>query len=192
MKRHPLVMALAALIILLSGAMLVWFNSQSASDAPPNIELTNNFESNGFTVAYPEDWQYNIPQTNLFFLGSPAVMQQEAGASLAIQRIIRMSGGPQTLQEALTIYMENGPLRYGTDWTITEDIYDTTLDERPAVRVALEGADRAESERLHSEIVLTRADNSFIYVIAITTPLAQWQNMRPTLSAILESIAILE
>ncbi len=192
MQRKSVYVGIALVVIIIVVAGFWLLNLQQNDGSSDEIALPLSFESNGFRISYPDRWQHQIPQTNLFFLVSPEVFSQEPGASMVVQRIVRMSGGAETLEELLTIYMDSGPLRSGTSWSVIEDITEIIFDDREAVTVALEGADDAESEQLRSEIILTRADNSIIYALVMTAPLEQWELVQPEFSAILASVELLE
>jgi hypothetical protein len=181
--------ALLAILIVVAGSLFYLFQPQFGQ---PAIELTNDFESNGFRFSYPEGWQHQIPQTNMLFLASPEVLSQQVGASITVQRSIRLSGETDTLEAALNFYLERGPLRADRAWTVIGEVENITFAERDALLVSLEGTEIADTTPMHSAIYITRANNGLIYVFTATTPLEQWQAIQPILTAILDSVTILE
>lgn len=186
-KRLVYVLAGTGLFVALVVLLILILQKQSST-----IRLTGSFESNSFRMAYPESWQDNIPQTNILFLGSPEVLHQQAGASMLVQRSIALTSDAETLQEALQLYLERGPLRIAGKWSIVGDITTIKFAERDALQVILEGADNAEAVPMHSEIIVTRADNSIVYVFAMSAPVEQWDTIEPTFAAMLASVEILE
>src|SRR5688500_2102800 len=107
-KSNKNVLGLLVILVVVAGALFYLFQPQFRQ---PTIELTNDFESNGFRFSYPDGWQHQIPQTNMLFLGSPEVLAQQVGASITVQRSIRLSGETDTLEAALDFSLERGPLR---------------------------------------------------------------------------------
>jgi hypothetical protein len=188
-KSYTKVFALLAILIVVAGALFYLFQPQFRQ---PTIELTNDFESNGFRFSYPEGWQHQIPQTNMLFLASPEVLSQQVGASITVQRSIRLSGETDTLEAALDFYLERGPLRADRAWSVIGEVENVTFAERDALLVRLEGAEIAATTPMHSEIYITRANNGLIYIFTATAPQEQWQAIQPTLTAILDSVTILE
>jgi len=163
-----------------------------AAVASTEIALPTEFESNAFRFSYPETWRHNIPQQNMLFLASPEVRNQEVGASMTIQRSIRLTGEATSLDDALDIYLRRGALRSDRAWEIVEEAQAIVFANRDSLRIALEGAERAGDTLMRSEIYVTQANNELIYVFAISAPLEQWQAIQPTFQAVLDSITILE
>jgi hypothetical protein len=188
-KSNKNALVLLVILVVVAGAVFYLFQPQFVQ---PTIELTNDFESNGFRFSYPEDWQHQIPQTNMLFLASPEVLSRQVGASITVQRSIRLSGEADTLEAALDFYLERGPLRADRAWAVIGDVENITFAERDALLVNLEGAEIAGTMPMHSDIYITRANNGLIYVFTVTAPQEQWQAIQPTLTAILNSVTILE
>ncbi|MDQ7026570.1 MAG: hypothetical protein Q9P01_14220 [Anaerolineae bacterium] len=188
--------ALLAIIVIVTGALFYLFQPQFGQDteeqAIEQIELATVFESTVFRFRYPEDWQHQIPQTNMLFLASPDVLRQQAGATVTIQRSIRLSAEADTLEAALDFYLERGPLRADRDWAIVEAAQSITFDDREALTVVLEGAEVEGTTLMRSEIYITQSNNNLIYVFSVTAPQAQWDSIEATFSAILDSVTILE
>ena len=107
---------------------------------------------------------------NMLFLASPEVLRGENGATITIQRSLRLSSEAQTLDEALDIYLERGPLRADRAWAAVDERESVTFSSRDALQIRLEGAERAGTEQMRSEIFVTRADNSLIYIFTIFCP----------------------
>lgn len=163
--------------------------------APPAssaVTLSRQFESNAFRFAYPADWSYQIPRANMLFLVSPEILQQQAGASVTMQRSLRFSDGIDTLDSVLAIYLERGPLRPDRAWTKAGAIEAAQLSGRDALFAAVEGSETAGEAPMRSEITVTQAQNGYFYIISATAPLADWQNFQPIFAAILASVTLLE
>lgn len=188
-KRSIYALIIIGLISAIALLLLLNMNTQVETS---DVALTVTFESTGFRMAYPEGWQHNVPQTGMFFLGDPNVLQLQPGASMVIQRSLRLTGDAESLVDALEIYMENGPLLPDKAWNIVEAISETTFADREAVIVALEGAEGADAVAMRSEIIVTYSDNRFIYVFAMSAPLEQWEAIESTFDAILASVTLLE
>lgn len=183
--------ALFVIVVVIAGALFYLYQPQFGQDIE-QIELATAFESNGFRFRYPEGWRHQIPQTNMLFLASPDVLHQQEGATVTIQRSIRLSAEADTLEAALDFYLQRGPLRADRDWAIVEAAQSITFDNREALIVILEGAEIEGTTLMHSEIYITESDNDLIYIFSVTAPQAQWESIEPTFSAILDSIMILE
>jgi hypothetical protein len=188
-KSNKNALVLLVILVVVAGALLYLFQPQFGQ---PTIELTNDFESNGFRFSYPEGWQHQIPQMNMLFLASPEVLEQQVGASITVQRSLRLSGETDTLEAALDFYMERGPLREERGWSIIDNAETITFAERDTLRIGLEGAELADTTPMHSDIYVARANNGLIYIFTVTAPLERWESIQPTLTAILNSIRILE
>jgi hypothetical protein len=156
------------------------------------VELSEEFESSAFRLNYPKDWQYQIPQPNLFFLASPEILLQELGASMTIQRSVRLSAEVDTLEAGLNLYLERGALRADRAWSIVEAIQAVEFNGRDGLFVSLEGAEQAGDSIMRSEIYITLADNQLMYIFTVVAPQASWEESQATFRAILDSIVILE
>jgi hypothetical protein len=183
------IMIVSGIGLIVAIAALVFFTWQSLANT---IVLNVPFESNGFRMVYPKGWQHQILQTNILFLSSPETLQLEAGASMVVQRSIRLTGETETLEEALKLYLERGPLRTDGAWEILAEIAPITFAQRDAIAVALEGADSEDAIPMHSKIIATRADNGLIYIFAVSAPVERWNTDGETLELILASVEILE
>jgi hypothetical protein len=186
-KQRSYLIALLILLAIIPGLMFLVYRPQVSS-----LALTQQFESNAFSFRYPGDWAYQIPQTNMLFLASPEVMQQQAGATISIQRSLRLSAETDNLTSALNVYLERGPLRRDRAWTISGEIETIRFDGREALFVAVEGSEEAGSLTMRSEITITQGNNGFLYIFTVTAPLEQWQAIAPSFQAILATVRILE
>ncbi|MEL7435602.1 MAG: PsbP-related protein, partial [Chloroflexota bacterium] len=162
----------------------------STESSSTNLDRT--FESNAFSFDYPSDWQYQIPQMNMLFLASPQVLVQEAGATMTVQRSIGVTTQAESLADAMSFYLERGPLRSDRAWEMTSEIEATTLDTYDAVRVTVEGAEQIGTQEMRSYIILLQADSRYTFIFTSTAPIDQWDAVEPTFDAILASVDILE
>lgn len=181
---------LIALLLVFGLLMVLVFLIYKPASA--SIVLNQQFDSNAFSFRYPEDWNYQIPQINMLFLVSPEIMQQQAGASISIQRSMRLSAEATSLEAALNVYLERGPLRPDRAWIIAGEIETIRFDGREALFVAVEGSEELGTIMMRSEIIVTQGNNGFFYIFAVTAPLEQWQTIEPSFQAILGSVRILE
>ena len=182
-------LALLVIVAVVAGALFYLLQPQFGN---VQIELSREFESNAFRFRYPDGWQYQIPQTNMLFLVSPEVLQQQEGATVTIQRSIRLSTEAETLADALDIYLQRGPLRADRAWSIVEAVHTTTLSGREALTVVLEGAEVVDTTPMHSEIFMTEVGAGFVFIFTMTAPQEQWTRLEPMLVAIRQSVEILE
>jgi hypothetical protein len=182
-------LALLVMVAIVGGALFYLLQPQFGTG---QIELSREFESNAFRFRYPDGWQHQIPQTNMLFLVSPEVLQQQEGATITIQRSVRLAAEAETLADSLDIYLQRGPLRTDRAWSIVEDGHATMFNNREALTVVLEGAEVARTTPMHSEVFITETGNGFVFIFTMTAPQEQWTPLEPTLSAILQSVEILE
>jgi len=157
------------------------------------VSLTQQFRSQtGINFDYPEDWRSVIPERNIIFLADPTVMNQQPGASMTIQRSLRLTTEVDTLEAALERYVQRGPLAAAGEWTLTGEIRATQIDGRDARSLSLEGSELADAVPMRSEISVTTADNGIFYIFAMSAPLSDWPAVAPTFAAILDSVQIQE
>lgn len=157
------------------------------------IILTQQFRSQtGVNFDYPEHWQSVIPERNIIFLADPAVLNQQPGASMTIQRSLRLTTEVDTLEAALERYVQRGPLAAAGEWTLTGEIRATQIDGRDARSVSLEGSEFADAPPMRSQISVTAADNGIFYIFAMSAPRSGWDAVEPTFVAILDSVNIQE
>ena len=190
MLKRRWILALVALIVAVIGIAL---GLQNLTTKQSPVALTERFEnSESFHFSYPADWQYIIPEQNIIFLASPEVLNQEAGASITIQRSLRLMTEVETLAAALDLFLERGPLAESRSWEVVEAAQATEVNGRDALVAVLEGAEFEDSQPLHSEITVTRSDSGIFYVFAASASVEQWPEVEGTIQAILDSVTILE
>jgi hypothetical protein len=158
------------------------------------LSLTQVFDESpqGFTIRYPAEWQYTIPMQGLMLLGPSATLfQARPGPTFTVQRLGPL-GTFGSLEEAFDLYLRRGPLREDRFWEQQEEISGFTFDSRPALRVEIAGREFEDSPESRARILATLAQNTFVYVIALTAPQESWSAVEPTLQAMLDSLDILE
>lgn len=183
----------AVLIVLILIAATVIQDAQTVR-TPVALPLVNTFDKSptGFSVQYPETWEYIIPMVGVMVMGPPETLFEGApGPTFTVQRTLPLSI-TGSLEKALESYLESGPLRVEGRWQITLPITRTTLEERDARVVEVEGSDHANSPRLHARIIATTADNTFVYLFVISTPVDKQAHFAPTFAAMLATVRILE
>lgn len=178
---------IAFAVVVIAGIGISWFLL-----APKSVSLSREFESHAFRFRYPDDWRYQIPQPNIMFLASPELSQSGTGASMSIQRSLRLSAEADSLESALDIYLERGPLRTDRAWTVVGDTISIDFKGRQAFRVVVEGAEVAGTSEMHSEITVTEANNGIYYIFTVTSPIGRWAQDEAVFQAILDSVEILE
>jgi hypothetical protein len=191
MKKSSRALFLAVIGLALVAVVLVVTRLPMPLDTLP---LTQVFDDSpqGFTIRYPADWDYTIPIHGLILFGPNATLfQAKPGPTFTIQRL-----GPLAafgaLEEALDLYLRRGPLREDRLWEQQGQITTTTLRNRPALRVEITGREFQDSPESRVNILATLAQNTFVYVIAMTAPLENWPAVERTLQAMLDSLEILE
>gem|GEM_PF-1309971 len=173
---------------------VVFIRDAQTPRTPVALPLTKTFDDSptGFTLKYPEEWEYVIPSIGVLVMGPPQTLyENEAGPTLTIQRTqpLSISG---TLDSALDRYLQSGPLRQEGLLRVTTMTHESTLDEREARTIELEGANAEGLPPLHTRITATAADNTFVYMVVTSTPADRLANFAPTLDAITATIQILE
>lgn len=180
------VIGLALLVLTLLAARLA---------APAGaLPLTQVFDASpqGFTMRYPADWDYSIPMQGLMLLGPQATLfQATPGPTFTVQRLGPL-GTFGSLEAALDLYLRRGPLRADRFWQQQGEVSSGAFRDRPALRVEIAGRENADSPESRGRIVATLAQNTFVYIIALTAPLTDWAAVEPTLQAMLDSLEILE
>jgi hypothetical protein len=175
------------IVLIMGGAVFLIVNLLGSG-----VDLSQEFESNAFTMRYPEGWTYQIPQQNIMFFASPEVLQLQAGATMSIQRSLRLSVEADSMAEALALYLERGPMRSDRAWTIVEEARTIEFDSRSALFVALEGSEQSGTIVMRSEVIITESNNGNFFLFAASAPLEQWATASKTFEAILGSVRILE
>lgn len=186
MQKKPFILlAILSIFALLASGC----ESLSSEDV---ISLPNQIESNAFSLSYPDDWQHQIPQTNMLFLASPEVLAQQAGATITLQRSVALSSSADSLSAALDTYLERGPLRSDRNWEQIGAIETAELDTYEAVLAVVEGSEQVGTLMMRSEIYVLQAESGFYFIFTLTAPLEQWDTVIPILSAIKDSVDISE
>jgi hypothetical protein len=179
-----LLVVIAAVALLLSRT-----GTPSASDG---LSRTFNNSPTGFTLKYPEGWQAVIPMQGLVLFGAPDTLNNvEPGPSFTVQRVEPLSVYG-TLDEALGLYLRRGPLRSDRSWAKLGEIAKTTFDGRDALTVDIQGKENEASPELRARVMAATSKNTFVYVIIMTAPAATWDADEPTMTAMLNSMAMLE
>lgn len=183
---------LVAVIIIVVGVVVVLTRQPSTAAGQPELALTFDKSPTGFTLRYPRGWEYVIPMSGLVVLGPPQTLyDNQTGPTFTIQRSDPLSVYG-TLDEALDRYLRRGPLRPDRQWAISGDITTSTFLGREARLVDLQGKENAVSPELRAQVVATVAQNSFVYIIVLTAPAADWEQQQPILRAMLDTTQILE
>jgi hypothetical protein len=182
----------AVVTLLVVGAGIVFLASRSLAPASDGA-LTQTFTSpTGFTLRYPDNWETAIPMSGLMVAGMRATLyENQPGATFTVQRSqpFEVYG---TLDEALDQYLRRGPLRADRAWTVINEITPTTFDGHDALIVDIQGKENEASPELRAHILTTTADNTFVYLLILTAPAADWSAHEPTLRAMLDSLEIIE
>lgn len=186
--------AAAGAALVFAVILIVFIRDAQTPPAPLALPLTKSFDDSptGFTLRYPEEWDYFIPVRGLMVLGPPqTIFQGEPGPTLTIQRAdpLTVVG---TLDAALDRYLALGPLSDETLWKIVEPTRTTTFEGRDARAVDLQGANAEGAPELYTRVIATVADNTFVYLFVLSTPAERRAAFDPTLNAMLETIRILE
>lgn len=186
---RSLIIVVILLGVVLGGVVLAFAILRPSQE----VELSQRFNNTArIQFDYPAAWQAIIPDQNIIFLGDSDVLNQQVGASMTIQRNLRLTGETETLSEALALFLERGPLAGERAWAVVGEERATVVDDREALVVVLEGAEGIDAVPMHSEVTLTRADSGIIYVFALSAPLAKWPSFAPLFAAILDSVVLTE
>lgn len=186
--------AFGAAVVVLSAIIVLFIVDAQAVKPPTPLPLTQTFDQSptGFTFMYPEGWDYMIPMLGVMVMGAPETLYEGVpGPTFTVHRIepLTVLG---TLDNALQRYLESGPLRVPGQWEIVEPISSITFEGRDARVVELVGADNEANPPTHTRIVVTSADNTFVYVFITTVPVDRKAAYDPTLQAVLDTVRILE
>ncbi len=183
-----------ALVLLAVAAVITVFviDAQAVKTRPPVLSKVFDKSPTGFTLRYPDGWEYLIPMIGLMTMGAPETLyQNQPGPTFTVQRTLPLSISG-SLDEALNNYLQSGPLRVTGRWSITAEISQTRLEGRDARVVELVGSDQPDALRLHTRMIATAADNTFVYLFITTAPEGEQARYEPLFKAILESVEILE
>jgi len=186
--------AVGAVVAVLAAIIALFIADAQSTKTPAPLPLVNTFDDSptGFSFMYPEDWEYMIPLLGVLVTGpSQTLYQGQPGPTFTVQRIEPISIWG-TLENALDSYLQSGPLRQSGRWTIVTPVTTTTLENRDARMVELEGSDGEGAAPLHTRIVATLADNTFVYIFITSVPVDHQNLYASTLQAMLDSVRILE
>lgn len=184
----------AAVIFVAVAIAVVFVRDAQTPPTPVALPLTQTFDDSptGFTLKYPEEWQYIIPAVGVMVMGPPQTLfDNQPGPSLTIQRSYPLSISG-SLEGALDSYLQAGPLSQEGLWQITVPIHETMLDNREARTVELKGSNAPGLAQLHTSITATAADNTFVYLVVASSPADRVANFAPTINAIMQTLEILE
>jgi hypothetical protein len=183
---------MAVLLIAAGGVTIALAITSSATESGVP-DLINTFDrSPAFRMSYPEGWTYQLGQVGFVLFGAEdTVFKLRPGPSIAVFRTGTLF--VDTLEEELDIYLRRGPLR-GDHFAMTDEIAETMLDERPALAVTLEGREvqSEDTQLMRAYVVITQADNGYVYVFSATTPAEDWEQDWPLFEAVLETADIRE
>src|SRR5664279_1458435 len=110
MKRSWLMAGAAVIVFAL--LVVVFVRDAQTPQTPVAQPLTHTFDQSpsAFTMKYPDDWQYSIPQLGVFVIAPlQAVNDNEIVPTFTVQRAEPLSV-VGTLDKALERYLQNGPL----------------------------------------------------------------------------------
>ncbi len=188
-----IIIAIGVLIVVTLIAAAFIHDAQTPR-SPVALPLTHSFDGSptGFTLKYPDGWDYAIPAFGVFLLApSQTLNGSEAGPSLTIQRAEPLSV-VGSVDGALDRYLKNGPLRSAGLWKITSAAQIVQFQGHDARAVELEGADTAGAPAQHTRIIVTTATNTFVYFFVASVPLDKLAVYAPTLDAMLGTVQLLE
>ncbi len=183
-------------VVVLAAALVafVFIRDAQTPRIPVAEPLTQTFDKSptGFTLKYPDGWEYTIPMVGVFLLApSETLYENQPGPTLTIQRTAP-SSLTGTLENALIDYLNGAPLKTPGRWRLTDQIHAIQFQARDARVVEIEGSDTAGGTLMHSQIVATESDNSFVYLIITLVPADDQAAAQPTLDAMLATVEILE
>lgn len=192
MLRRLLIALMVIIVVIVIGVVILTLSTPLIQSSL--IVLPNSFDDSpaGFTFRYPEGWSYIIPMQGLLVSAPPETLSQsEAGQTFTVQRNAPLSVYG-TLDEALDIYLRRGALRPDRMWNTISEIERSTFLGREALVVDLEGRENEASPESRAHVVITTAENSFVYTFVLTAPGEQWADVEATLFAMLDSLILLE
>ena len=162
--------------------------------AASEVLLTRTFDKSptGFTFRYPDGWEYIIPMQGLLVIGDPTTLYENLpGPTFTVQRSDPLSVYG-SLDEALDLYLRRGPMRPDRSWSMLGEIGAASFEGRDALIVDIQGQENEVSPELRAHVLVTTSQNTFVYFLILTAPAADWSVHEPTLSAMLDSLQLLE
>ncbi|MBZ0287757.1 MAG: hypothetical protein K8I30_09095 [Anaerolineae bacterium] len=192
MSRKYWIAAVAGGVLVVIVAVLLLVNQAGLSVPDDGLVRIFNNSPTGFTIRYPDGWQSIIPMTGLVVFGAPDTLNNvEPGPTFTVQRTDPLSVYG-TLNEALDLYLRRGPLRPDRSWKPLGEITQMTFAGRDALSVNIQGRENDVSPEMRAHIVATTAQNTFVYILVLTAPAEDWGVDEPTLTAMLNSLQMLE
>jgi hypothetical protein len=181
--------------VVVLGAIIALFIADAL--APKNaapLPLTETFDDSptGFSFMYPGEWDYIIPMIGVLVTGPPQTLYEGVpGPTFTVHRLNPLSV-LGSLDEALQGYLDSGPLRVPGRWQVTAPASTIVFEGRDARVVELRGSDAEGGAPMHTRMVITAADNTFVYVFITTVPADGRTTYEQTLQAMLDTVRILE
>lgn len=179
-------------LLVVIAAVVVLVTRSGTPNASDGLTRTFNNSPTGFTLKYPDGWQSIIPMQGLVVFGAPDTLNNTTpGPTFTVQRVEPLSVYG-TLDEALDLYLRRGPLRPDRAWAKLGEITKSTFAGRDALTVDIQGKENEVSPELQARVMATTSKNTFVYMIIMTAPAANWDTDEPTLTAMLNSLEMLE
>src|SRR5690242_14761659 len=120
-KFSPRILLVIVAVIAFGVIVALIVRDSQTPTTPVALPLTQTFDkSSGFTLKYPDDWQYAIPSAGVFIVAPSQTLDgTEAGPILTVQRAnpLEILG---TLDKALNGYLQSGPLHIAGRWQVTD------------------------------------------------------------------------
>ena len=188
---------LGVIVVIAAGVVALFVLDAQAVQSPAStaaLPLTRTFDKSptGFTLDYPEDWEYVIPTLGILVLGPRETLNEGVpGPTVTVQRAEPLSV-VGNLDDALERYLSSGPLRVAGRWEITDTAKAIRFEERDARAVELEGSTSEGGAQMHMRIIVTSADNTFVYLVITMVPVDIRASYESTLEAVLATMQILE
>jgi len=185
-------MLLIGLFVIIAGSAIAFVTLNN--DENPGA-LVNSFDdSTAFTLDYPDQWDYRIPAANTFLLAPlPVLDDLEAGPSVTVLRTNRFEAGGDTGDDILTTFLARNALT-GDDsnWTQIDAGLTAQIGGQNAVGIEISGNDDPEGEPLRTQIFVTLSENNMVYFVFLSAPETLWDDFVDTLTAMRDSVEILE
>lgn len=183
-----------AAVVLFALILVIFVHDAQAPPAPAALPLTKSFDDSpqGFTLLYPDEWEVQIPAQGIAVWGPPDTLYNAVpGPTFTVQRAEPLSI-VGTLDAAVDRYLQSGPLRDADRWHVTEAMQPTQLEGRDARVVMVEGSDSEAAPQMHARIIVTSADNTFVYFFVMAVPVEKREQYDPTFDEMLATVRILE
>jgi hypothetical protein len=185
---------IGVVVVALIGIIVLFLHDSQTPPTPVALPLTHTFDKSptGFTLRYPDDWDYAIPSVGVFVLAPIGTLNgTEPGPTFTVQRANPLSV-MGTIDKALESYLQGGPLHTPGQWQVTSAAQPIQFDRRDARVTEIEGANVQGTLPIHTKIIVTSSTNTFVYLIITTVPVSKRAALEPTLEAMLKTVKILE